>query len=1057
MNISTASPVNSFFKKSDAIQYYKKYCNNNDLKLFAEDTKESGNKRYYVMKLDEIFNKLKNLEFPSYYEFWTNTTNLKFALDIDIPINEIQNYNNSLEIVKNNIKKIQLSAKELYNHEYKFTDFLVLENDLNSVDYEFKKKFSYHIICNGLGFENHTVVKDFFNYTNDKNNLEYCDSSIYNLSCLRICYCTKKGKNDILLPIIVDIDNNKTFNFFLTNDPFIFWKKSLITNINSNIKIIPKTLMKSKTKETKEFKKIFNNIKIKDVLYKLPFDYCDDYNKWIKIGMILFNISTPENDYYNLWNEWSKQSTKYNEKELKNFWKNFKSNNITLGSLVHWCNQEGITDIYDKKTIKQIVSDYQVKPIKLSNISLEVNMEKLNEDIFKPYLHHKFLGIQSEKGTGKTTNLLKSLFNNNIINNRTNVLFISARRTFGIKLLGDLEKDGFKLYSDMKQHDIYHNKMICQIDSLLRLKNDIYDYVIIDECESLVRYLTSQHFIKNSYANLVVASLHRRLQDAKHIYALDADLSDRCINYFQNNIKTEDYAIILNTFKPYQTYTFAVMKYNEWLVKIFDYIKNDKKIVVPIASNNKAKDLVNKINSDFPDKKVLLIHRETSDEEKLENVINVNKSWSEYDIVIYTPSVSMGISYDLENYFDAIFAYGCHNSLGAQEFCQMMHRVRHPNEKTIYLAVDIYKDFNKEEDIYTYNDIEKILCSDYYLTQYNLYNSLLPVKYDRNENNDVVLNYPYKEEPIYDLFVNNTLESLENKQNFSACLFGYIKCKEYNIIFEKMEETEENESIFSQMKSLRKERENNEKEVVINGILHAKDITKEEYIQKIKQRNDYLSDDDIYQIYRYNIKSCYGITNEHLSEDFINEYNDSNKMKWYKNYTTILPNNEQNVHQKLDILQENHKNYKWINNCYIDFTTKNLYTYHYYAQKIIQILNFDILNLDNKINNDEFIHNLDLCMKWIFENKNDIAKKYEMNRIIEIPEKITNKLKIVNTILFSMYGIKIIHNKNSDTYNLSNNLVWNNLPNDIEPKILELKVSLEDYIDIDTNDLDIIL
>jgi hypothetical protein len=548
------------------------------------------------------------------------------------------------------------------------------------------------------------------------------------------------------------------------------------------------------------------------------------------------------------------------------------------------------------------------------------------------------------------------------------------------------------------------------------------------------------------------------LQDAKHIYALDADLSDRCINYIQNNIKTDDYAIILNNYKPYQTYTFGVMKYNEWLVKIFDYIKNDKKIVIPIASNNKAKDLLNKINIDFPNKKVLLIHKETTDEEKLENVINVNKSWSEYDIVIYTPSVSMGISYDLENYFDAIFAYGCHNSLGAQEFCQMIHRVRHPNEKTIYLAVDLYKDFNMDEDIYTYKEVEQILCSDYYLTQYNLYNNLLPIKYERNENNNITLNYPYKEEPIYDLFVNNTIETLENKQNFSACLFGYIKCKEYNIIFEKIEETEENTSIIEQMKSLRKEREENEKEINTNGILHAKDITKEEYILKIKQRDDYLSEDDIYQINRYNIKSCYGITNEHLDEDFIKEFYDTNKMRWYKNYTTILPNNEQNIEQKLDILQQNHKNYKWVNNCYIDFTTKNNYTYHFYPIMILQILSFDILNLDKKINNDEFINNLDLCIKWIFEKKNEITKKYDMNRIVEIPEKINSKIKIINTILFSMYGIKIIHDKNSNTYKLSNNKVWDNLPNDIEAKVLELKSCLEDNFDeVDTTELDIII
>jgi hypothetical protein len=212
------------------------------------------------------------------------------------------------------------------------------------------------------------------------------------------------------------------------------------------------------------------------------------------------------------------------------------------------------------------------------------------------------------------------------------------------------------------------------------------------------------------------------------------------------------------------------------------------------------------------------------------------------------------------------------------------------------------------------------------------------------------------------------------------------------------------------------------------------------------------------QINRYNIKSCYGITNEHLDEDFIKEFYDTNKMRWYKNYTTILPNNEQNIEQKLDILQQNHKNYKWVNNCYIDFTTKNNYTYHFYPIMILQILSFDILNLDKKINNDEFINNLDLCIKWIFEKKNEITKKYDMNRIVEIPEKINSKIKIINTILFSMYGIKIIHDKNSNTYKLSNNKVWDNLPNDIEAKVLELKSCLEDNFDeVDTTELDIII
>ena len=40
-------------------------------------------------------------------------------------------------------------------------------------------------------------------------------------------------------------------------------------------------------------------------------------------------------------------------------------------------------------------------------------------------------------------------------------------------------------------------------------------------------------------------------------------------------------------------------------------------------------------------------------------LLNVNKEWIKYDIVIYTPSVCMGVSFDISNHFNKIFAYGC--------------------------------------------------------------------------------------------------------------------------------------------------------------------------------------------------------------------------------------------------------------------------------------------------------------------------------------------------------------------------------------------------------------
>ena len=46
------------------------------------------------------------------------------------------------------------------------------------------------------------------------------------------------------------------------------------------------------------------------------------------------------------------------------------------------------------------------------------------------------------------------------------------------------------------------------------------------------------------------------------------------------------------------------------------FIESNKKLVIAMASNAKAKDLHKKIIETFKEKKVLFIHKETSDEDK---------------------------------------------------------------------------------------------------------------------------------------------------------------------------------------------------------------------------------------------------------------------------------------------------------------------------------------------------------------------------------------------------------------------------------------------------------
>ena len=84
----------------------------------------------------------------------------------------------------------------------------------------------------------------------------------------------------------------------------------------------------------------------------------------------------------------------------------------------------------------------------------------------------------------------------------------------------------------------------------------------------------------------------------------------------------------------------------------------------------------------------------------------------------------------------------------------------------------------------TNNQVQEMLCNDYYLTYNNLDNNLIKKKY-KKVGNERVLYYPYKEEPIYDLYVRNCVEQIGNKLNFTASFFAYAKFKNLKLLEKK--------------------------------------------------------------------------------------------------------------------------------------------------------------------------------------------------------------------------------------------------------------------------------
>ena len=866
-----------FYKKKDALQYLFK-SNNNDLQLFQEDVNDKGSKRFLIALGEEIYemiHKKKNKSY--YYESWNKNDNMYFSLDIDINIEKKRI--NVDDIIYNNINSVIYYYKKFYKFTLNANDIIVLKTDKQP------GKYSVHIIFKGISFENHLVCKNFYErmIKDTKNKLRYTDKSIYNLTCLRTCYSTKKGKKFPLYPYKFKYNGEYTAHENEFSNLKDFFMNTLITNVNENDKCILKKNMVKLNYENYDFKNIVNkcdvnNDEIVKILNYIPFEYCKNFKFWNKIGMILFSINV---NNFEIFDNWSKKCPKkYNNIKNQEIWNNYNNPNFnrnifTLMHLKYLAKDGGYK--FDKESMEFIVNNYPQKPIELNDSEIykveNINYEKLNPKLFNDIIHHKLIAIQSEKGTGKTSNLLPVLFKNNFFKKK--ILFLSSRRTFGIKLAADLKKYGIELYSNIEQYNIFNEKIICQIDSLLRLQINKFDIIIVDECESLARYMGSSHFTKNPKSSYIISEFEERIHSCDKLILMDADLSDRCMNYYtallSDKLKPIDIKVIRNIFTPYETYTLNYLKYTSWLNKLIEFIKKNKKIAIPMASNNKAKDLFTLLQNYFPNKKIKLIHKETKDEEKLRELLNVNSSWVNYDIVIYTPTVCMGVSFDI-THFDHIFGYGCHNSLGAQEFCQMIHRIRNPKNNNIYIAMDFYKFYNDNDKI-NYTDVEIMMCNDYYLTKYNLHENILQKKIKREDTNRVLF-YPHKDEPIYDLLVRNNIEKINDQNNFSASFFGYVKFKKYKISFYDFEKDSQ---ILTDLKTLQEERKLFEDNKEIDNLFNATLLTDEQYKEKITRKEQFLEEEDVNEINKYKFVKIYYLENENITKELISQYKDKKK------------------------------------------------------------------------------------------------------------------------------------------------------------------------------------
>jgi hypothetical protein len=431
-----------------------------------------------------------------------------------------------------------------------------------------------------------------------------------------------------------------------------------------------------------------NNLSPEELIKCIYIDDNMSYDIYWRIGAGLKRCIDDDKKAFIIWDNWTKKCSNYNYNDNVRQFQGLNNNMIgynTLYQIASACNDK-IKD-YDDTIINQLFIEdftgYEYITTKEDN-KRYIDIE---EDIIK---NNKVTFIKSAMGTGKSYNIHKLLNNNNDYYKKC--VYLSARRAFSCSMTKEFECDAFVNYID-KHYTGYEDRQIVSLESLVKCKISSPDLLIIDESETIFNIISSQTLYKNSFHENI-KYFYNMIRNAKNILVMDAYLSNRSIrtiyNIFEPMIDITTFYYYKNNYKYEERYG-HILDYkkqlddnSEFLNKIYSELKQNKKITVVCASRTigeKVISVCDKLNKKY---------KYYNGKNSLMPDADVNKEWSGFDCLLYTPTITCGISYTNDNYkYDTLFITALNkNSCVIRDTLQAHKRIRNFTNKNIYIYLN---------------------------------------------------------------------------------------------------------------------------------------------------------------------------------------------------------------------------------------------------------------------------------------------------------------------------------------------------------------------------------
>ncbi len=590
------------------------------------------------------------------------------------------------------------------------------------------------------------------------------------------------------------------------------------------------------------------------------------------------------------------------------------------------------------------------------------------------------------------------------------IRFVSFRQTFSGNIKENFPE--FTLYSDEKG-GLSQARLIIQVESLHRLDicagTEPPDLLILDECESIFEQFESKNI---KYFHACFDKFKYLLRHSRHVICMDAHLGQRTFNsvlslrkggeqYHNNTYKnaTEDkYMLTGDKIK--------------WLGMLHKSLAAGERCVIPISSLADAKIIAANISELFPMKKIKLYSRETQMSEKAEHFAHVAKYWAQYDVLMYTPTVTAGISFEVKH-FNKVFGYFTNLSCPVETCMQMIGRIRDLSDKTLVIyfsCVPSCMPITREE-------IEQRL----YATRRGLLameDCNEAVTCDYGKHGDIILHHT----AYFPIWMENAIirniSSNDFVRRFVHCVnMAGATCEHLSDdLFATQTGYEVNGVEYEKIASNIKSTGAVVKDAEAECIASAEDLSLEslDNITGLLMSGEDVSRDQYYALEKYKLRKSFKFTGP-ITKMFVATYNKNHVRHHYKNLSAMkdpdislgeLKQAELNKH----LFAMNHEDTQ-----HFDLRTEYTYNKHFACVAILRGLGFNG-PLDENISHVSNLEHAVDSPEWITILR---GAQHEHYIAAWTPCDLQGHIKAANQILDAMYGIKIIAVKKHNGYALS--------------------------------------